>query len=174
MRWVTTIILVIGIAARVVRAGDAIPEGHAQPEADAKPRAADRLFFWKVTGASNTVYLLGSIHVGSETFYPLADEIENAFADSKVLVVEVNTNKVDSGDLEAQLADKGMYEERDSLAKHVSGPTLQKVRAYFAAKGLPGEQMERFRPWALSVTITQLEMQSLGFKSELGVDKHFA
>src|SRR4051794_13635579 len=173
MRRVSAIVVVIGIGAGVMRAGDAQPEGDAKAEADAKPGAVERLFFWKVTVASNTVYLLGSIHVGSEAFYPLADEIENAFADSKVLVVEVNTNKVDSSDLEAQLADKGMYEERDSLAKHVSGPTLQKVRAYFAAKGLPAEQMERFRPWALSMTITQLEMQSLGFKSELGVDKHF-
>src|SRR3712207_4917393 len=50
-----------------------------------KERPADRQagnsFLWKATsdgGGGNTVYLLGSIHVAREDFYPLPEEIERA------------------------------------------------------------------------------------------------
>jgi uncharacterized protein YbaP (TraB family) len=137
------------------------------------PAKADRLFLWKVTCKTNTAWLLGAIHVATEDMYPLPDEIEKAFADSSALVVEVDLGKVDEAALQETMQAKGMYDLSDSLSRHVPGDTLRKVRDYFSKKGLPGEAMEQFKPWALSITITMLEMQSLGFQSKLGIDKHF-
>lgn len=134
---------------------------------------SDRLFLWKVRSNDNHVYLLGSIHVGNESFYPMPAEIEKAFADCKVLAVEVDLTKVDQAAVQETLLARGVYEGNDTLANHVPDQTLKNVRAYFADKGLPPEAMEKFKPWALSVTITMLEMQALGYKSELGIDKHF-
>ena len=34
-----------------------------------------KLFCWKVTGPKGVVYLLGTLHVGSADFYPLAEKI---------------------------------------------------------------------------------------------------
>ena len=134
---------------------------------------ADRLFLWKARSSTNTVYLLGSIHVANESFYPMPPEVEKAFGEAKVLAVEVDLTKVDASAMQEALLAKGTYEGEDSLGNHVPPQTLKKVRAYFAGKGMRAAAMEKFRPWALSVTITMLEMKALGYQTELGIDKHF-
>jgi uncharacterized protein YbaP (TraB family) len=162
----TALLLTIGLLAATASAPAAVRE------TPSKTRQ-DRLFLWKVTSKTNTAWLLGAIHVATEDMYPLPDEVEKAFTDSSALVVEVDLGKVDEAAMQETMQAKGMYDLSDSLSRHVPGDTLQKVRAYFSKKGLPGEAMEQFKPWALSITITMLEMQSLGYKSQLGIDKHF-
>ncbi|HIW35105.1 MAG TPA: TraB/GumN family protein, partial [Candidatus Paenibacillus intestinavium] len=54
---------------------------------------ASQGFLWKTVHNGNTVYLLGSIHVGDEALYPLRTEINEAFAASDVVVTEVDTKK---------------------------------------------------------------------------------
>ena len=132
-----------------------------------------RLFLWKATSKTNAVYLLGSIHVATEDMYPLPDEILKAFAASKALAVEVDLTKVDPAAMQTVMMEKGVYPPGDTIGRHVSKDTLDKLRAYFKGRGLPAAAMEQFRPWALAVTVTMLEVQALGYKTELGIDKHF-
>src|SRR5580658_6966526 len=63
------------------------------PQTETKGR---QFLMWKATSPTTTVYLLGSIHLGDKSFYPLPDQIESAFSTSKLLVVEVNVNKTDN------------------------------------------------------------------------------
>ena len=149
----------------------AVQAGAAREPAASK--ADGRLFLWKATSKTNTVYLLGSIHVATEDMYPLPDEIMKAFAASKALAVEVDLTKVDPAAMQTAMMEKGVYPPGDTIGRHVPGDTLDKLRAYFNGKGLPAAAMEQFRPWALAVTITMLEVQALGYKTELGIDKHF-
>ena len=48
---------------------------------------------WKVSSNTATVYLLGSMHMATPEMFPLPREVEEAFAKSDTLVVEVNINK---------------------------------------------------------------------------------
>lgn len=137
-------------------------------------------FLWKVmpkgapAGApARTVYLLGSIHVGTPEFYPLPDEVEAAFEESTKLVVEVDTDKVGFLRLQKLMAEKGMYQDGTTLADHVDRETLAKFRAYCKEAGLPVGLLESFRPWAAAVTITMTELQKLGYRPDLGIDQHF-
>jgi uncharacterized protein YbaP (TraB family) len=139
----------------------------------ARAGVAKRLFLWKATSKTGTVYLLGSIHVGDRNFYPLPDEVENAFAESKDLVVEVDLTKVGADAVQGALMTKGTYENGGSVSDNLPKPMVQKLRNYFDRKGVPLEALEQFRPWALAVTITQLEMESLGYQASQGIDKHF-
>ncbi len=41
--------------------------------------AASRDFMWKVTGKTGAVYLIGSVHMLSQVFYPLSKAFEDAF-----------------------------------------------------------------------------------------------
>src|SRR5262252_11051699 len=52
--------------------------------------AQAKTFAWKATGKGGTIYLMGSIHVMSESFYPLNPVLEAAFKDSDLLVEEVD------------------------------------------------------------------------------------
>ncbi len=42
--------------------------------------ADDPLFMWTAEKDGNTIHLLGSIHAGQSSWYPLDDRIEQAFA----------------------------------------------------------------------------------------------
>jgi len=58
-------------------------ELHAQDE--------PRCFMWKISSPTTTVYLLGSVHMARQKLYPLDRAIEDAFAQSEHLVVELDT-----------------------------------------------------------------------------------
>ena len=54
--------------------------------------ATARDFLWKVSGKTGTVsvYLVGSVHMLTEDFYPLSKAFEEAFKDSDLLVEEAD------------------------------------------------------------------------------------
>ena len=52
--------------------------------------APGKSFIWKVSSETNSIYLLGSIHLATPELYPLDSCIEDAFALADNLVVEVD------------------------------------------------------------------------------------
>src|SRR5712691_3076369 len=52
--------------------------------------AQAKTFSWKATGKGGAIYLVGSIHVMSDDFYPLNPALDAAFKDSDLLVEEVD------------------------------------------------------------------------------------
>ena len=52
------------------------------------PLAQTRAFAWKVTRGAGVVYLVGSVHMLTSDFYPLAPSLDAAFKDSDHLVEE--------------------------------------------------------------------------------------
>lgn len=140
----------------------------------AAKQAGDNVYMWKATGKTGVpVYLVGSIHVGKEDFYPLPDPIQKAFAESKTLVVEVDIENLDQNKLAQSMMQKGAFPPGQDLEGNVSKETFAAWREYSQKKGLPGPMMERLRPWVLGLVVTLNEMQEIGFSPELGVDKHF-
>jgi uncharacterized protein YbaP (TraB family) len=161
--------------------GPAFAATRGAPSKVTPSKAGNNTFLWKVTpkdappdgAAAHTVYLLGSVHVGTPDFYPLPKEIEQAFDASKKLVVEVDTEKAGLLQVQGLLMEKGMYRDGDTLADHVAPATLKQFRAYCERNGLPAEALERFRPWASAMTVTMTEVQRQGFRADLGIDEHF-
>ncbi len=138
----------------------------------ARPASSNGLI-WKVSSRRSTIYLLGSIHVGSSDMYPLPSHIEEAFRQSSVLVVEVDLNKIDRSKLEPLLMTKGMYPLHDSLWNHVSPETKTLVTRFCNENGLPSAAFARVKPWLATVMASMLPMQASGMTPELGIDQHF-
>ncbi|MCY3024360.1 MAG: TraB/GumN family protein, partial [Planctomycetota bacterium] len=113
------------------------------------------------------------IHVATADFYPLPQEIEDAFAASKYLVVEVDMSKADKAKMQAVTLEKGAYKGEDTLSKSLSKPTLDLLNAYYTKSGMPPGAFDKFRPWMVATTIAMLELQKLGFGTDLGIDLHF-
>ncbi len=129
--------------------------------------------FWKATSGNNTLYLLGSIHVGSKEMYPLPKEFEDAFAASKVLIVEVDITKVDMQQMQAMVMSRGMYSGDDSLWNHV-GPDVKKSLEDFGDKyQMPAMVLAKMKPWLVAVTISMIPMVKNGMDPNLGIDKYF-
>jgi hypothetical protein len=143
------------------------------PGAPATTARGSKVFCWKATSASTEVYLMGSIHLGKEEFYPLAKEIEGAFDKAKYLVVEADEGKTDKQKLQGMVLQRGMYPEGETVGGHVPKDTMKMLTEQSELLGLPLVAVERMKPWLLSLTLSIMSVQKLGYKPDLGIDRHF-
>ena len=130
------------------------------------------LLMWKVSSKINSAYVVGSVHVGDKSLYPLPAVIEDAFKSSSVLIVEVDMRKVEPSQMQSLLL-AAAYPPGDDLFHHISPETRAKLAAYFGAYHLPPELFSRMRPWALGVMIESLAMVQAGLNPSDGIDMHF-
>ena len=144
-----------------------------QAQTGAKAGNARRFLLWKVTSPTTTVYLFGSIHMGTPDFYPLPQSVESAFAASKVLAVEVNIKNIDSAGALGLTQERGLYGEGDTLSHHLSKQTSDALDQFCSKSGVPRELFEPFKPWLAAMTVTVLGMQQAGDDQKLGIDMHF-
>lgn len=128
---------------------------------------------WKASSITATVYLAGSLHLGTKDLYPLPDAVEAAFAGSKTLAVEVNIKAVDPAKAVTFMRDHGMYGAGDSLSKHLSKDTSDALDGFCTKYGFPRQMFEPLRPWAAGLLIAALPLQKEGASPEFGVDMHF-
>jgi len=129
-------------------------------------------FLWKISSKSNSIHLLGSMHVVKADMFPLPAEMEDAYAKSGSLVVEVNTEKIDQAAMLKLVKAKGMYPPGESLSKSVSKETMDSLREYCTRKKLNAANLEPFRPWMVKMTLAVVELQAQGHSTD-GIDKHF-
>ena len=118
----------------------------------------------------HALYLLGTIHLGSENMYPLSPEVEKAYQDSEILAVELDIVAF-SQDL-AQMMEYStalMYSAEENAKDHLS----PEIYALGVEKlGYPESVLNRMHVAAwLSLAQEQLFAQ-IGRTSELGVDQH--
>jgi uncharacterized protein YbaP (TraB family) len=124
---------------------------------------------WEVTSKSTTVYLLGTIHVGNPSMYPLPPAVESAYARAQVIALEA-----DPGDPTAMLVAMGtvMYQPPETLERNLPPALFQELRAALSPSGLPIELAQSMKPYMVSMTLTMMEAARLGFDVSLGVDLH--
>lgn len=136
-------------------------------------RAESRDFLWKVSGATGAVYLVGSVHLLNQDFYPLSAGLEKAFKESDLLVEEVDLAELTAPQAQLQMLSRGMLPSDQTLDKVVSPATFALVTSRVRQLGMPIEPLKRFKPWLLALTLAALEWQKAGFDAEFGLDKHF-
>ncbi len=135
--------------------------------------AQAKTFAWKATGKGGTIYLMGSIHVMSDSFYPLHPALEAAFKDSDLLVEEVDLAEMLDPTAQLGILSRGMLPANQSLDTILSPATLALVRKAAGDLGGAGGPLMRFKPWMLAIALQGMELMKAGFDPELGLDKHF-
>ena len=128
---------------------------------------------WEVETSTNTIFLLGSLHVLKSSAYPLAAEIDRAYAASQRLVFETDIGAMMEPAVQAKMLELGVYPEGQNLYQNISASTRQALEKKLNDLGLPAAHFSRFKPWFLAVTLTTLELQRLGFNPLYGIDLHF-
>lgn len=131
------------------------------------------VFAWTVKSKTAQVVLLGSIHVASADTYPLDPRIEKAFGAADTLVLETDMDPMAMQRAAMSMQAAAMYTPPDGLARHVDAPTVQRVTKAFAQLGLPGAMVNVMKPFMLAMTLSLTKMQKLGFRPDLGIDRHF-
>jgi len=138
----------------------------------AHPHAQTRALAWKVTRGAGAVYLVGSVHMLTSDFYPLAGDLEAAFKDSDHLVEEADLNEMLSPNTQFSMLSKGMLPAGQTIDQVVSPATMALINQH-AGGVLPVEALKQFKPWFLAMMLEAMEWQQAGFDASLGLDKHF-
>jgi uncharacterized protein YbaP (TraB family) len=145
---------------------------HAKSKAVSKTPTTRGLLF-RVESTTATVYVLGSIHVANEALYPLDSRITSAFDQADTLVLETELTPTAKARGAKLMQQAGTYAPPDSLDAHLDERTRAALHGALAERGVPSELVQVMRPWLVSLTLTLLQLNAIGYKPELGIDEHF-
>ncbi len=119
----------------------------------------DRPPFFQIEANGHTAWLLGTIHVGAEDFYPLPDPVEAAFGRARILALEADPN---DPKVPALLARYGRTEAPLPV------PLAKRVSALCQSLAYPCDL--ETSPWLLSAQLAMIQMVKAGYSPSLGVD----
>jgi hypothetical protein len=161
-------------AVLVFAASDAVAQMPAAPATEQAPARvseapAGRGLLYEVKSDAGTVYLFGTIHVGKPEFYPLDAKVNNAFAASSALYLEVNLS---DASLVMNASTMATYPEGTSLDRALSPSVKTKLYAALERYGLPREAAVRMKPWMLGQTLLLMEATRRGYDPAYASELH--
>jgi uncharacterized protein YbaP (TraB family) len=132
---------------------------------------SDMTFMWRVDRAGTTVYLLGSIHAMKEDSYPLPAIIEQAFAESEVVVFEIDVDEMTAAAF--QMLSAGTLANGQTLESVVGPATWAKFSDRMRETGFDPSMCASMKPWMAALTLTAFEMTRAGYLPSAGIDTYF-
>ncbi|MEK4433637.1 MULTISPECIES: TraB/GumN family protein [unclassified Paenibacillus] len=141
--------------------------------AETAAQTGGRGFMWEVESNGNTVYLVGSMHIADDSFYPLREEFEEAFAEADYLGVEIDISKAADEAQQKLILDLGSYQDGSTLKDHVSSETYSKLGDILKKNGLEPNALDAFKPWVAESTLASLKSTTAGYEASAGVDLYF-
>jgi len=127
--------------------------------------------FWKITGKGlpNAVYLLGTVHFGDNSIYPLSKAITDAFDKSAYLAVEANIYTMGEEDIN-YINDIQMITDGKTIKDFISEETYELYAEVCESMGLAREFYDYFKPWAAMLGLNQAMMTGGEASALLGMD----
>ncbi|KJY85354.1 polysaccharide biosynthesis protein GumN [Vibrio galatheae] len=119
--------------------------------------------YWHAQKGQLNYLILGSVHVGDESMYPLPQTITNSLKQSDGLIIETDIRKND-----------GVTYPPVSLLTNDVLDDNQKAELKGIANllNLDFHLLMQLPPWTTALTITNKQIEYLGYQSALGVDIH--
>ncbi|MDR1545950.1 MAG: TraB/GumN family protein [Deltaproteobacteria bacterium] len=135
---------------------------------------ADAGFLWTIEALDGRrLHLLGSIHVASESFYPLNRTINEIFENSKELIVEVDVTRTDEALKASKFIKKGVYFDGRTLWDDLDAEMTTLLEAKLVDSVFDKQSVSFMKPWLTALTLEIDIIKRLGYDEKLGVDIHF-
>ena len=127
---------------------------------------------WMAEGASNRVYLLGSVHLLRANDHPLPRVIDDTYDEAETLYMELDMDDVDPLFLQATINELGMLEDGTSLREVMGEDLYVEAEAAAAELDMPLDMLARTEPWLAAITVEQLALSRIGFNASYGVEMY--
>ena len=145
------------------------------------PRTPPVPLLWRVAVETGDLYLLGSFHFLTADDYPLADEVEQAFAAADEVVFELAPEELHSPTLAMQMMQAGLRTDGSRLDDDLPADAAARLAAWgdvnrttLQATGLGAQAFQLFEPWFASLLVTTTELGRYGLQAQHGLDVHLA
>ena len=124
-------------------------------------------------GDGHSIWLFGSIHVGTEDFYPLPDYVTDAFERCDALAVEFDIVAYEN-DMAAQMETmtRMLYNDGTTIRDHISEELYNSAVEIMEECGIYNSMLDYYIPSVWESFIIQCITEQLGVDMDLGVDRH--
>lgn len=131
--------------------------------------------FWQVKDekSGSMVYLLGSMHFGHSSFYPLNPKITQAFERSEVLAVELDITQIDPVKTMQLILSFGQLPAGHTLKSAMDNLTWNRLVDRCQQLGMDIRAFESLKPWFVALQLVGLQLNFSDFKQSLGIDRYF-
>lgn len=136
--------------------------------------AAPALPLWELTGTSNRIRVLGSIHFLRASDYPLDPAITAAFNDAEVVLMEIDMDDLDPVASSRAISALAVDEKGRKLPELLGSRAWQAASSEAQELGLDLAPLVPFEPWYAAIVVTQQRLAQLGFDPSLGVESRLA
>ncbi|HUJ00514.1 MAG TPA: TraB/GumN family protein [Usitatibacter sp.] len=127
-------------------------------------------FLWRADSLTNHVWLFGTIHAGKTSWYPMPKAVDQAFEDSRTVVVEAD---VTDQKAMQKYAPAMTYAPPDNLREHLPPGDYERVLRILPRYGLQELQVAQMKPFMVASLLVLAEWTRLGYLPQLGVDTYF-
>jgi len=127
---------------------------------------------WKISKDGNALFLGGSVHILRSKDFPPPREFDRAFAQSSMLVLEADIEKLADANIAQYLMTQMFLPDDKTLVSVLDPPTYELLKVKSAAAGIPIENLARLKPAMVVNILSIMEMQSFGFV-QMGIDSHY-
>ncbi len=129
---------------------------------------------WRLDGPTNTLYLLGSIHLLRESDYPLDPALLAAYEDAEAVLMEIDLDDLDPAAAAATVEARSRLAAGQSLRTLLGEDAWLEANRTAAAAGYDLAAFEGSEPWFVALALTQLTMAAQGYSADMGVDRAVA
>ena len=116
-------------------------------------------------------YLFGTVHVGDASMKGLPKNVTDAIDDSEQVIVEVDISKLTPIEMQQRSMPFMMLTNGKTLQTELSKQNYSKLKDYFAKKSIDIAMFNSLKPWAVMITMMQIEFQNAGYSDKTGIDK---
>ena len=128
---------------------------------------------WRVSKQDREIFLGGTIHILSESDYPLPCEFDRAYSQADKLIFETDMRAVQSPNFVSDNIHKFFYRAPNSLHQNLMEQTHEELVAYLREHDFNVDNMMRLKPGMLMSMLLMNKLQATD-KPALGVDAFFA
>jgi uncharacterized protein len=128
---------------------------------------------WEVSTGSKKIYILGSIHAGDASLYPLDPRITSAYNESDHLAVEVDISGNKVRKIQEETQRLGYYPPGVSIKDALSSEMNSLIQTKLQSVNLDISYFERLKPWLLALTLSGLLEKEKRFSPAYGIDNYF-
>ena len=125
---------------------------------------------WRIDGKTNSVYVLGSIHLLREQDHPLPSVIDDAYVDAEVIVMELDMDDMDPAYTQMAFNRAGVMSDGTTLRDLMGDEAYLRAEELAAAVDIPLDMLAQSEPWLAAMTVELMLLYRIGFNPLLGVE----
>jgi uncharacterized protein YbaP (TraB family) len=132
------------------------------------------LSMWRIDGARNSIYLLGSIHMLREKDYPIPSAIYKAYEEAETLIMEIDMDDIDPVAEQAIATELGLIQDGRALRDLMGPEQYAEAESLAEELQIPLHLLEKSEPWYAAINVEMMMLMRIGFNPMHGVEFHFS